>query len=468
MASTPFAPGDVIDLCPHDLSLDGGSVARLDSFVVFLDRGLPGQTIRARITKLKKAFAKAEVLDILEPAGKTAPLYCQHQGECGGCAWPGLDYTEELSWKGRHVRESFRRLGGLGEAVDRLSKPVVPSPRPLGYRNKLEFAIAPDTNGGIVLGPNRRGTRRVVPVNDCALARSSLAAVLAFTRRWIRQNALSAWDGNKGFLRHLVVRQPDYAPQGTPQYQVELIVNAPADDAALGIVQAFGPALRQAVPEVTSFVLSRRLGRAAVAYGERILFSHGVQSIHERIGHILLEAPPAAFLQANTQAAALMHAEVRRLAEPFMQPQSTRVWDLYCGVGGIGLFLADGVLRVHGFEKSREAVAYALRNAARNNLHNCAFTAGDVAVQAKRAARIEGVPDIIITDPPRSGFSPEIAALLLELQAKVLIAVSCDPASQARDIARLAQGYALRHVQPFDFFPHTPHVENVALLERRA
>jgi 23S rRNA (uracil1939-C5)-methyltransferase len=162
-----------------------------------------------------------------------------------------------------------------------------------------------------------------------------------------------------------------------------------------------------------------------------------------------------------------MHAEVRRLAEPFMQPENTRVWDFYCGVGGIGLFLADRVLRVHGFERSREAVACAVRNAARNVLRNCAFTAGDVAVQAARAARIEGIPDIIIVDPPRAGLSPEITDLLLDFRAKVIIAVACDPASQARDLARLATGYQIRHVQPFDFFPHTPHVETVVLLERQ-
>jgi 23S rRNA (uracil1939-C5)-methyltransferase len=150
-----------------------------------------------------------------------------------------------------------------------------------------------------------------------------------------------------------------------------------------------------------------------------------------------------------------------------MRPESALVWDLYCGVGGIGLFLADRALHVHGFERSREAVACAQRNAARNRLHNCSFTAGDVAAQAERAARSGETPDLIITDPPRAGLSPKMAALLLELQAKALIAVSCDPARQARDIARLAEGYRVSHVQPFDFFPHSPHVESVTLLERR-
>ena len=466
MAPPALAPGNVVELKPHDLSLDGGSVARMDSLVIFLDRGLPGQTIRARITKLKSTFAQAEVLEIPVPAEHAAAPYCPHQGECGGCSWPGLDYSEELRWKERHLRQCFRRLGRLGDAADSLSRPIVPSPRQLGYRNKLEFAFAQAADGA-VLGLKRRGTRRIIPVRDCALARSPVAAILTFTRRWIRENALSAWNGNTGLLRHLVVRLPDYAPQGTPQCQVELIVNAPAHDPVRHLGNAFGQALRQTVPAVTSFVLSLRRGRAAVAYGERILLSHGARSIHERIGRLVLEAPVAAFLQANTQAAALMHAELRRLAEPFMRPQNTQLWDLYCGVGGIGLFLADRVLHVTGFERSREAVACASRNAARNTLHNCAFIAGDVAIQAKQAAHAKGAPDIIITDPPRAGLSPELLAVLLELQARTIIAVSCDPASQARDMARLAEGYQVRHIQPFDFFPHTPHVESVVLLERR-
>ncbi|MDR2695395.1 MAG: 23S rRNA (uracil(1939)-C(5))-methyltransferase RlmD [Deltaproteobacteria bacterium] len=461
-------PGELVELSPHDLSLDGGSIARLGALVVFLDRGLPGQTVRARITGRKKAFAMAEVTEILVSAKDGAPPYCPHQGACGGCAWPGLGYAEELLWKERHVRESLRRLGRLGEAADSLCPPLVPSPRPLGYRNKLEFAFAPDADGGVILGLKCRGTHRIVPVGDCALARSSVAAILAFTRRWAGENALSAWDGKTGFLRHLVVRQPDYAPQGTPQCQVELIVNTAAHAGAGDLARAFGPALRQAVPAVSSFVLSQRLRSGDVAYGDRVLLAHGPENIHERIGPLLLEAPPTAFLQANTPTAALMHAEARRLALPFMRPSSTLVWDLYCGVGGIGLFLANRVLRVHGFEKSPSAVACARRNAARNKLHNCAFTAGDVAVQARRAALAGDAPDIIITDPPRAGLNQETSALLLTLQAAAIIAVSCDPACQARDLARLAAGYRIRHVQAFDFFPHTPHVESIALLERRA
>ena len=466
MLLPPFALGDIVELSPHDLSQDGGSIARLDAFVVFLDRGLPGQMLRARITKLQSAFARAEVLETLASAENAAPRYCPHQGECGGCAWPGLDYNEELRWKERRVRESFRRLGRLGETADSLSKPVVPSPRLLGYRNKLEFAFAWSADE-LVLGLKRRGTHHIVPVRDCALARSPLAEILAFTRRWLLGNAPAALCGNRRSPRYLVVRQPDYAPRGIPQCQVELIVSAPASSPVRDIGNAFSLALRQSVPEVTSFVLSQRLGRADVAYGEQILLAHGSQHIRERIGHLVLEAPVAAFLQANTQAASLMHTEVRRLAAPFMRPESTRVWDLYCGVGSIGLFLADRVLRVHGFESSRKAVACALQNATRNRLHNCAFTAGDATVQAKQAARIEGAPDIIITDPPRAGLNPEMTALLLELQARIIIAVSCDPASQARDLARLAEKYRVRDIQPFDFFPHTPHVESVVLLEMK-
>ncbi|MDR0466275.1 MAG: TRAM domain-containing protein, partial [Deltaproteobacteria bacterium] len=336
--------GDVTELCPHDLSLDGGSVARLDSFVVFLDRGLPGELVRARITGLKKAFATAEVLDVLRPAPHAAPAYCPHQGECGGCAWPGLGYAEELLWKERHIRESLRRIGRLADADAGLVKPVIPSPRPLGYRNKLEFTFAPDADGVAVLGLKRRGTRQVIPVDDCALAGGSLATILAFTRQWARQNGLSAWDGNRGFLRRLVVRLPDHAPGGAPQRQVELVVNSAAKDAAPDMARAFGPALRQAVPEAGSFVLSRRLKRDDEAYGERTLFSQGPRNIRERLGTLLLEAPPPAFFQINTGAAALMCTEARRLAEPFLRPESSLVWDLYCGVGGIGFFLADRAL----------------------------------------------------------------------------------------------------------------------------
>lgn len=464
----PCAPGDLLELAPHDLSPDGGSVAELNGFVVFLDRGLPGEKVRARVRSVKSRFARAEVTEISVPLAQPAPAYCPHLGTCGGCAWPGLDHSLELAWKERQVRELFRRVGRLREA-DVLFHPAVPSPLTLGYRNKLEFAFARDCPPGL----RRRDSHSIVPVDDCALARSPVGDILAFARRLPEacgraapKNAKGSEDA-AGFLRRLVVRLPDYAPEGEARCLVELITAPPkACGLPRDLVRDFGAALMRDVPKVTGFVHSLRAGRDDVAQGEKILHTLGRATMCEQIGHILLEAPVNAFLQVNTGAAALMYAEVRRLAGPFLRPDATRLWDLYCGAGGIGLFLAGAQTRVHGFEGSRAAVVWAGRNAERNGLRGCSFTAGDIARETEAAAAREGAPDIVVTDPPRAGLSRELCETLLRLRPRAIIAVSCDPASQARDIARLARAYRVREVRPFDFFPHTPHVETVVLLER--
>ena len=461
-------PGELVELVPHDLSPDGGSVARLDGLIVFLDQGLPGDRIRARISSCAKNFVRAEVLQVLEacPGQRdTAPPYCPELGRCGGCAWPGLAPAAEEGWKERQVRELFRRIGKL-ELEDNFFAPLLASPRRLAYRNKLELAFAPSA-GGVLLGMKRRASHELVPVQDCALARSSLAAILACVREWLRDRAVEAWDGKGGFLRHLVVRQPEYAPQGKAQCQVELISTSPqACGLPSGIGQGLACALREQVPELTGFVHSLRLHPAPVAYGERVLYAWGQRTLHERMGKLLLEAPPTAFMQANSGAAALMYERVCSLSQNYVQADEL-IWDLYCGVGGLGLLAAEANrgLALHGFDSVPDSVAFARRNAVSNGLDNCVFSAGDVAQQARRAVR-RGKPQLVISDPPRAGLSAASLKLLLELGPRALIALSCDLASQARDLARLVPAYRPCRAWLFDFFPHTPHIETCVLLEK--
>ncbi|CAK7063806.1 MAG: 23S rRNA (uracil-C(5))-methyltransferase RlmCD [Desulfovibrio sp.] len=454
-------PDDICILTPHDLAVTGKSVARLNGMAVFLDKGLPGETVRARITARKKRFAEGVVLETLTPSPDERPSFCAYGGICGGCAWTTLAYEAECAWKERQVMETLRRIGKVTVAE---YLPFQPSPRPLGYRNKMEFAFGPADDGSPALGLRKRGEHTVVPVEDCPLHAHSLRSILQIARDWLREHALSVWRGNDGFCRFLVVRSPDYAPGGKKHCLVECIT-APGTKRETEAVRLLGQALHDA--GATGFAHSVRKSRGNVAYGESLLYTEGETTVTERVGDLTLTAPLQAFLQANTAAATLLYDRVRVYAGP----SPGVVWDLYCGVGGIGLYLANtpilpdfpGGITLRGIETVPEAIRFAEINA-KQITGDIAFVHGDAA---SAFAKLSPRPDLVITDPPRAGMGENLVRLLLREKPRRIISVSCDTASFARDLSLLSEAYAVKTVQAFDLFPKTPHIETVSLLERR-
>lgn len=456
-------PGSIHTLTPHDLAVSGGSVARLNGLAVFLNRGLPGEILRCRITESKPRFARAEALETLVPSPSAVPSFCPHGGECGGCAWPDLAYPAQLAWKERQVRETLRRIGKIPFDDAKTAPeylPIIPSPRVKGYRNKVEFAFG-FAAGKPALGLRQRNAREIVPVTDCALCAFPAADILAATRAWMRETGIKPFNGRTGQLRFLVLRCPDYSHGGEPRCLVELIT-VPGNKSLADPVARLGRAL-MADAGVTGFLHSTRTAKTDVAYGERVMASMGETTVTEQIGHIRLEAPAQTFLQANTGAAALLYDQVRRYAEkePTGTPVRT-VWDIYCGVGGIGLSLAREDLTLRGIETAPEAVRFARKNAS-SLPGDCAFFHGD----AQAAFRtLSPAPDLIITDPPRAGMARPLVETILASGVPRIIMVSCAPASLARDLALLFSRYRVTSVRAVDLFPHTPHVETVAALER--
>lgn len=450
-------------LVPHDLGVSGGGVARLAGMTVFLDGGLPGETARCRITERKARFAKAVVLETLAPSPHAAPSFCRHGGHCGGCAWTTFAYEAELAWKERRVRETLRRIGkvafrdeGNGEGATFF--PIIPSPRRMRYRNKMEFAFG-FSDGGPDVGLRRRNSRAVVPIDDCALSAAPVDGVLAHARSWMRDAGLAPWDGKSGFLRFLVVRCPDYAKDGAKQFLAELIT-APGNKAQNNLARVFGETLLASDLGVTGFAHSARAAKSDVAYGERVVARLGETTIHEKIGAVLLEAPVQSFLQANTEAAALLYELVQARAEEIGVKV---IWDAYCGAGGLALSLAGAGRTVRGVDNVAEAAAFAAKNA--EGLEgDIAFVHGDAA---RVLADADPAPELVVADPPRAGMSPEFVAALLRRKPGHVAAVSCDAASLARDLAALSPQYRVASVGAVDMFPHTPHVEIVAFLELR-
>ena len=454
--SLPTA-GSIHTLTPHDLAISGGGVAKLDGFTVFLDKGLPGETVRCRVTEVKPRFAKADVLETITPSPDAVPSFCPHADRCGGCAWTTLSYRAQLAWKERQVRETLRRIGKVDFSSPGSTEylPITPSPRQTGYRNKMEFAFGVE-KGFPALGLRENNSHEIVSIEECALSFLPVKNILTLTREWLHASTLRPFDGNRGELRFLVIRCPEYTPDGTPRCLVELIT-APGSQSVSEAAEKLGRSLMEN-SAVTGFIHSIRAAKANVAYGEKAVLRLGEITVTEKVETLLLQAPAQAFMQANTSAATLLYDHIRswvNLEKPSV------VWDIYCGIGGIGLFLARDNLVLRGIESVHEAVRFARKNAV--------GLTGDLAFSQIFAgtdlSRITPRPDLVITDPPRSGMDAGLRATLLKLRPNRIIAVGCDAASLARDVAFLAPAYRVRSARAVDLFPHTPHVEIAALLE---
>jgi 23S rRNA (uracil1939-C5)-methyltransferase len=421
---------------------------------VFLDKGLPGETLRARVLERKARFARAEVLETLSPSPDALPSFCPHGGSCGGCAWTTLAYSAQLAWKERQAKETLARIGKVNFDGESEYLPIIPSPKQTGYRNKMEFAFGL-ADGGDALGLRHRNAHTIVPVDECALSALPVGPVLAAARAWMRDAGLHPWDGKTGQLRFLVIRCPEYTPDGSPRCLVECIT-APLRYENARKVKAFGVSLLES-SLATGFVHTTRRDRANVAYGEAVALALGETTVTEAIGRLRLQAPVQAFLQANTGAAALLYEQIRHYAGD----EDAVVWDLYCGVGGVALSLFREGLVMRGVESVPEAAAFAAKNA-KAVAGDIAFACGDAA---EALVRLSPLPDLVITDPPRAGMDKRLTEALLRHKPRRIIAVGCDAASLARDVALLGAAYRLKSARAVDLFPHTPHMEIATLLE---
>ena len=443
--------GSELTLTIDRLALGGRGVARMDGLVVFVEGGLPGAVVRARVERLKKGFAEAVALETLTPSPSAAVPECPHFGTCGGCVWQDLDYATQLFWKREQVAETLSRLGGLADVP---VAPTLPSPRQYEYRNKMEFAFA----GRLHLGLHeRRRPGRVLDIDACRLMAPWAGEVLGFVRQQCAATGLAAYDARsgRGVWRHLVLRE---AADG--QRLVHLITG-PARGAG-DAVHTLGEAVLERFPDVKSFVHSVRRAATAVAVGERQVFVLGPGRLEERIGPLRLRVSPDAFVQTNTDAAEALYALVAEAAGS--APDGT-AWDLYCGCGGIALSIAPAFSLVHGVESDARAVEDARKSAELSGIGNCLFTAGDAA--AALDSLRETKPAVVVLDPPRAGAAPETLKAVMDAAPARIVYVSCNPATLARDLKILGDMYAVTKVTPVDLFPHTAHIETVVALTLR-
>jgi 23S rRNA (uracil1939-C5)-methyltransferase len=439
--------GDVLELTVDSLAHGGNGVARHDGYVVFVAGAVPGDRVRAVVGKAKRAYAEARAVEIVAPSPDRVPPRADHPG----APWQVLPYERQLEVKAEQVRDALERIGRL-EGFE--FEPIVPAVAEWRYRNKLEYSFGSGPDGELVCGFHAPGRwDEIVPMADCLLASERSNAVREQVLQWCRAQGLGAWDRREqvGFLRNLVIREG----RRTGELQVRLVTSPGKLDV---------DALAEAVEcDGLFWTQQEQLGETALG-GDTTLIS-GTPQLREQVGGLEFLISPEAFFQTNTEMAEQLYA----LATEYAQLRGhERVFDLYCGIGTIGLSLAARAREVVGVEIVEAAVADAIENARLNDIVNARFFAGDIRLAMRDLVETAGRPDVVLIDPPRAGLSQKVVRRIVEAQPSRIVYVSCNPTTLAPNAAQMVEaGYRLLRVRPVDMFPQTPHIESVALLERR-
>jgi 23S rRNA (uracil1939-C5)-methyltransferase len=461
--------GKTLDLVIETLALGGAGVARMPEggegagMTVFVAGGLPGSTVTARIIKMHRRHAEAQVVEVLTPSPEAVTPFCPHFGVCGGCSLQNLAPERQLYWKERQILDALRRIGRVEPGT---VLPAVSAPNSTGFRNKMEFAFQ-GLGASLRLGLySKADTGRVFDLAACAIFPAGGYAILDAVRAACREAGLSAYERRtgQGLLRHLVLRHSVHQNK----YLAQLITApVPADSPPALAILALGESLLKRFPELLGFVHAERAKADGLAQSERTLLALGESALMETLEDARYSVSADAFFQTSTGGALALYCAARELAD--LAPTDV-VYDLYCGGGGITLFFAPACARVLGLEMNPSAVADAEANAKRNSVANCRFLRADLTGGSAVPERLpEGFTkaDVVVVDPPREGLDAGVAAWLNRVRPSRLVYVSCNPATLARDAGLLAEGFALAAVRAVDLFPHTAHAECVALFTPR-
>ncbi len=461
-------PGKEFEATLGEIVGDGFCSARIGERDVRVRGGEPGDRVTARVVERRRGRIDAVTVAVLAPGPDRVAAACAHFGTCGGCARQDLAYPAQLAAKRRLVERAFAEHGVALEAP---VPPVIGAETTFGHRNKMEWSFGARrwlTPAEIASGATferdfalglhvRERHDRVLDVTDCRLQPPLAMRLLATTRALARERGVAAWDSESraGVLRHLVLRIAARESDA-----LAILVTTGLD---VGALADFAARVRRDVPEITTLIHATNRGVAQVTTAESqdVVFGSGV--MHERLAGVRFEIGPYSFFQTNTAQAERLYAVAAEFAR--LAPEQL-AFDLFCGLGAITLSIARHVREVVGIEIDAAAVALAEKNAAANGITNARFLAGDAQVALDAALARFGPPDVMIVDPPRAGMHPALVARLNALAIPRLVYVSCNPRTQARDVAALA-GYRVVRSQPVDLFPHTDHVENVAELVRR-
>lgn len=451
----------------QNVEIHGKGVARHNGRVVFVDNALPGEVVNATIYQKKKGVQFARTTAIHQASESRQQPFCAHYGTCGGCTWQNVSYQKQLDFKRQFVDDAFRRIGKLD---------VTEIPQVLGcdntthYRNKLEFTFSnkrwltsEEMHNGTeftpALGFHKPGLfDKVIDVQTCWLQPEPSNKIKNGLREFALKEGIPFFDLRKqeGMLRNLIIRTT------TLGETLVIVCFFQNDEAVIKQVMDF---LKTSFPEITSLNYVVNTKQNDSIFDQQVICYHGADYIKENLGGLFFQIGPKSFFQVNVPQAKRLFDKAVEYGE---LKGSETVYDLYCGIGSISLYLAKHCKKVVGVEQLPEAIEDAKKNAALNNIANCEFFAGDVIkVLDEQFVDTHGKPEVIFIDPPRAGVHPKLIEKMLELGPEKIVYVSCNPVTQARDLALLMDRYEITHVQPVDMFPQTYHIENVVGLRRK-
>lgn len=454
------------DITVTDYAAEGKALARVEGKVIFISGAVPGDVVDVFITKSKKDWAEGRVEKIKQYAPDRTQPFCQHFGVCGGCKWQMLPYHLQLQFKEQEALQNLKRIGKLDLPA---SLPILGASSTEQYRNKLEFTFSnkryllpeeaanPVTEQSGALGYHApRLFDKVIGIEECFLMDPINNLIRNTVRAFALKNEYSFYDFrlHTGWLRNIVIR---YSSKG--ELMVNMILNYEEEAERIKLLDH----LLEKVPAITSLVytINPKWNDSIYDLTPQLYFGKGY--IMEQLEDFQFKISPKSFFQTNTKQAEQLYRVARDFAE---LSGNEIVYDLYCGTGSIGIFLSKQAKKIIGVEVVAEAIEDAKENAALNQITHAQFFAGDVIkICNDDFFQAHGRPDVIITDPPRAGMHEKLIVKLLEMAAPKIVYVSCNTATQARDLALLDEKYRIKKIQPVDMFPHTHHIESVVLLE---
>lgn len=475
---------DVVTVTIEDIGTTGEGIGKVEGMTLFIKDALPGDVVTAVIMKLKKTYGYARLLTILTPSPHRVIPRCPVSRKCGGCQLQALSYDKQLAFKQRKIKENLIRIGGFDEsAVESWMQPIIGMEEPYRYRNKAQFPIGTDKNGQPVAGFYAGRTHSIIPVEDCLLGRKENQTILNLILDFMKEYHISAYDekSGKGLIRHVLIR----CGFATGEIMVCLVINGNHLPHATELVSAL-----RSVPGMASISLNINKEQTNVILGSQVETLWGSAYITDSIGAISYRISPLSFYQVNPVQTAKLYQTA--LSYAGLTGNET-VWDLYCGIGTISLFLAQNAKQVYGVEIVPQAIADAKENAKLNGITNARFFVGkaeevlpefygrqsgglsadsdDRKVDASRAdsdcAEEDMLhPDVIVVDPPRKGCEESLLATMVQMAPERIVYVSCDSATLARDLKYLCgNGYDIRKVQGVEQFCQTVHVECVIMMQ---
>jgi len=464
----------IVTITIEDIGNDGEGIGKYEGYTLFVKGAVVGDVARVKVLKPKKTYGYAKVEELITPSPDRVEPRCPVAGKCGGCQLQHLSYKRQLNYKADKVKNCLLRIGGIAEErLAAITEPIIGMEEPFYYRNKAQYPVGTDKEGNPVMGFYAGHSHNIIDCTDCAIQEPVNAVILPVVKQFLQEKNISAYneETGKGLLRHVLTRVGFV----TKEVMVCLIINGRKFPGAEELATRVSEAISNFKGEdgsigyvLKSFCLNVNTEKTNVILGQEILPVYGNNYIADYIGNIKYQISPLSFYQVNPKQTVKLYEKALEYAE---LSGSEIVWDLYCGIGTISLFLAQKAKKVYGVEIVPQAIDDAKVNSKLNNIKNAEFFVGaaeDVMPAKYKESNGTMKADVICVDPPRKGCEESLLDTVVAMEPKRIVYVSCDPATLARDVKYLeSKNYELKKVCPVDQFGHTGHVETVVALVRK-